>query len=212
MIRTSDLFQKPYFRDFTAMNYNKGKTFLANPKLFKAGQALYFPNFQGVTLASGSRPRDTTSVLEGKISVVSVFSSTWAENQKNTFVGKRQNPELWEALKQNEDVAQAVDINVEENAVKASLFVKPFFFLLRRQRPQSEWDRYFLVRRGITPEIRDTIGLINSKVGYVFLLDGDCKIRWAASGNAEGEEKNYLLRGLRRLLEESRRPREKLVA
>src|SRR4051812_48488948 len=65
----------PYFREWTNMRHQKGKTFLSNPKLFKADRALYFPNLRGATLASPSQRKgtDTTPVLRDKISVVSMF-------------------------------------------------------------------------------------------------------------------------------------------
>ena len=52
--------------------------------------------------------------------------------------------------------------------------------------------------------MRDMMGLLNSRVGYVYLLDSRCRIRWAGSGRAEGGEKEGLVRGVGRLLEERR--------
>ena len=48
------------------------------------------------------------------------------------------------------------------------------------------------------------MGLLNSRVGYVYLLDARCRIRWAGSGRAEGGEREGLVRGVGRLLEERR--------
>jgi len=73
---------------------------------------------------------------------------------------------------------------------------------LRRRMGSQNWGRYFLVRRGITDEIRDAVGLLNSKVGYTYLLDGECRIRWAGSGNCEGDEKEGLVKGTTRLIQE----------
>lgn len=70
-----------------------------------------------------------------------------------------------------------------------------------------------MVKRGMTNEIRDAIGLLNSKVGYVYLLDGKCRIRWAGSGICEGDEKEGLAKGVRRLIEEAKQRKvEKPVA
>ena len=198
---------KPYFRDFTNMKYREGKSFLANPKVFKANVALHFPNLHGKTLAS-KVPRDTTPVLRGKVSIVNVFSSVWGEAQVNTFTGIEQNPELQEILDNNKTMAQRVDINIEENAIKAWI-VGLFQYRLRRQRTTEDWGKYFIVRRGVSEPIRETIGLLNGRVGYVYLLDQDCRIRWAASGNAEGDEKLNLTRGLKRLVEEAAHRKEK---
>jgi len=96
-----------------------------------------------------------------------------------------------------------VQINLEENALKA-LLIKLFMPSLRKTISEANWGRYFIVRRGITDEIKDAIGLLNTKVGYTYLLDGKCKIRWAGSGLCEGDEKDGLVKGTRRLIEEAR--------
>lgn len=185
------------------MRLHKGKSFLAPPRLFKADRALYFPNFFGQTLQKDQLPRDTTPVLEDKVSVVSIFSSQWAENQVATFVSERSNPELQEVVKSSGGVAQMVQINVEENALKAAI-IRFFMGSLRKRMGIDNWGRYFLIRKGASDEIRDAIGLLNSKVGYVYLLDGECKIRWAGSGICEGDEKDGLIKGTRRLIEETK--------
>lgn len=196
----------PYFREWSNMRLHKGKSFLAPPRLFKAERALYFPNLYGQTLVKEEPMQDTTPVLEDMISVVSVFSSRWAENQAATFASEKHNPELREVIKNSGGAAQLVQINIEENALKA-MMVKLFMPSLRKNLGVDLWGRYFLIRKGLTGEIRDLIGLLNSKVGYTYLLDGECKIRWAASGIAEGDERDGLVRGVRRLLDDLKNKR-----
>jgi ATPase complex subunit ATP10 len=193
------------------MRMHKGKSFLAPPGLFKGERALYFPNFYGQTLLKDKTPRDTTPLLEDKISVVSVFSSAWAENQAATFASQKQNPELHELVKNSGGLAQLIQINVEENALKA-MIVRLFMPSLRKRLGSDNWGRYFLVRKGISDQIRDAVGLLNSKVGYTYLLDGECKIRWAGSGPCEGDEKAGLVRGTRRLIEELKTKRKEKPA
>ena len=183
------------------MRMHKGKSFLAPPRLFKGERALYFPNFYGQTLQKDKVLRDTTPVLEDKVSIVSVFSSSWGENQAATFASKKANPELHEVVKNSGGLAQLVQINVEENALKAWI-VRLFMPRQRRRMGADNWGRYFLVRKGITTKIRDAVGLLNSKVGYTYLLDGECKIRWAGSGVCEGDENDSLVKGTRKLIEE----------
>ena len=198
----------PYFREWSNMRHHKGKSFISPPRLFRAERALYFPNLRGRTLAS-KKDTDTTPVVSGKISIVSVFSSTWAERQIATFVGEKQHPALYDVFRDSgiEGGIQKVEINVEENSLKAWL-IKLFLPLLRRKLPKEAHGRYFIVRRGVTDEIRDSIGLLNSKVGYVYLLDRDCKIRWAGSGISLPEENTGLLKGARRLLEDWRKEKQ----
>jgi ATPase complex subunit ATP10 len=181
------------------MKYREGKSFLANPKIFKSSASLYFPNLHGTTLASKS-PSDTTPVLKGKVSVVSVWSSLWGENQVKSFTGRDSNPELQQFVSKNKKLVQRVDVHIEENVLKAWL-VALFQSRLRSQRAEEDWGKYFIVRKGINESIRETIGILNGRVGYVYLLDEECKIRWAASGNAEGGERETMMRGLQKLVE-----------
>ncbi|KAF4984188.1 hypothetical protein FZEAL_586 [Fusarium zealandicum] len=193
---------RPYFRDWGNLQYHEGKSFIAPPRLFKAELSLFFPNFYGETLLKTDKnPRDTTPLLAGKASVISIFSSRWAEQQAESFTSKEANPALHLALAQHSDLAQLVHVNYEDNAGKAWL-VRFFMGSLRKQFPEKDWDKYFLVRRGITDDIRESIGLLNSKVGYIFLVDQYCRVRWAGSGTAHPDEQEGLAKGLSRLVDE----------
>ncbi|KAJ2981504.1 hypothetical protein NUW58_g6674 [Xylaria curta] len=82
-----------------------------------------------------------------------------------------------------------------------AFLVKLWMGSLRRQVGGEEnHGRYFLVRKGVSDEIRESVGLLNSKVGYTYLLDADCRIRWAGSGPSEDHEREGLVKGLQRLL------------
>ncbi len=192
---------RPYFRDWGNLQFHKGKTFIAPPRLFKDHLSLFFPNLYGRTLLKTDKePRDTTPVLRGRVSVVSVFSSLWAENQCNTFVSKESNAAVGQIIAESGGRAQHVRVNIEEDFIKAFL-VRLWMGRLRRQVGGEEnYGRYFLVRKGVSDEIRESIGLLNSKVGYTYLLDPDCRIRWAGSGHSEDHEREGLVKGLERLL------------
>lgn len=192
-----------YFRDFKNITkHRSGKTFMANPRIFRKDAALYFPNFVGDTLEG--RGKSTTDVLEGVVSVVNVYSSDWGAAQARTFTGLKENGALHELLKQSPHAVQMVDVNIEENKFKAWL-LDLFQFRLRASKPKEEWGKYFVVKKGVSTQIRETIGLLNGRVGYIYLLDQDCKIRWAGSGNAEGSEMDDLNRGVGKLVAEASR-------
>lgn len=176
---------------------------MANPRLFKHDRALYFPNMHGTTLASPKVPKDTTTIMRGRVSVINLFSSLWAESQVATFTGAKQNPELQEALRSGGDLAQKVDINMEDNSLKAWL-VRMFTWKMKRELPKKQHERYFLVQKGITEGVRESIAMMNGKVGYVYLVDHNCRIRWAGSGPAEKDELEALNKGVRKLIEERR--------
>ena len=58
------------------MQFHKGKTFIAPPRLFKGDLSLYFPNLYGRTLLKGnSASQDTTPTLLGKASVDDVAAT-----------------------------------------------------------------------------------------------------------------------------------------
>ncbi|POS88178.1 hypothetical protein EPUL_000185 [Erysiphe pulchra] len=191
----------PYFREWKNMRFSKGKTFLAPLRLFRSNKALYFPNFFGQTLHLDKKMRDTTPVLKNKISILSVYSSAWGEKQAASFVSKEMHPELHGIINNSGSLAQLVSINFEENSLKAML-IKLFMRSLRKRLGEENWGRYFLVQKGLTIEIREMIGLLNSKVGYIYLLDDQCKIRWAGSGFSEEDERMSLLKGVKKLIEE----------
>ncbi len=126
----------------------------------------------------------------------------WAETQARSFTDPDQNPALAALLASAGTTrAQLVRVNVEEDMLKAWL-VRLFAGSTRRKVGKENWERYFLVRRGITDEIRESIGVLNSKVGYTYLVDHECRIRWAASGSADPGEREGLVKGMERILSE----------
>ncbi|KAL9604504.1 MAG: hypothetical protein Q9219_000469 [cf. Caloplaca sp. 3 TL-2023] len=201
---------KPYFRDWSRTKFHQGKTFIAPSRIFRAEKSLYFPNLVGATLASPKTPSSTTSVLRDCISIVSVYSGRWAELQTHSFVDEKSHPELVDVLatdRRENGPLQKVEINIEEDWMKAWI-VRTFMGGIKKQRREEDWRRYFLVTKGITDEMKETIGMGNAKVGYVYLVDQLCRIRWAGSANADEVEKEGLRRGVRRLVDVWREERE----
>ncbi|KAI8291005.1 hypothetical protein K4K59_006409 [Colletotrichum sp. SAR11_240] len=197
-----DKMARPYFRDWRNMQWHEGKSFLAPPLPFKADHSLFFPNFVGDTLAKkDSQARDTTRALLNKVTVVAMYSSKWAEDQTKTFISPEANPELHELVTKMNGRAQIAQLNIEDNKFKAWI-VKLFQSNLRKQMPESDWGKYFLVPRAITTEISESIGYLNSKVGYVYLVDNLCRIRWAASGPSRPDERDSLVKSMKLVLHE----------
>ena len=202
---------KPYFRDWSNLKFHKGKTFIAPPRLFRGDVSLFFPNLVGQRIMSADKAvasselSDTTPMIALQAAtIVAVFSSLWAENQIRSFVSAEANPALAEVLDANQGAvgkAQLMQLNVEDNAMRAWL-VRRFRASMKKRINQRDWENYMLVRRGISDSIRENIGLLNSKVGYVYLVDRHCRIRWAGSGPSEPEERQSLVKGVQRLLAE----------
>lgn len=208
-------FLRPYFQEWKRTEHFKGKSFVSSDRLFRKDKALYFPNIWGQTLAKDQGPdggKDTTPILRGKISIIGIQSGQWAEEQVDTFFGAKENPELQNIFSQRTDILQRVDINVQGDVARAWL-VKLFSGRLRNTIPEDRWDKYFMVklprdvRLGLTDDVRDAMGFLNTQVGYVYLVDEDCKIRWAGSGHAWAGEIDNLNSGIKKLLQDYK-PRE----
>jgi len=97
-----------------------------------------------------------------------------------------------------------LDINVEENFLRYWI-VMMFRGGLRRRMRESRWRRYFIIKEGLDDETRDAMGYYNAKVGYVYLLDEECRIRWAGSGPPIAGERDALIRGVKKLVADSKK-------
>lgn len=125
----------------------------------------------------------------------------WAEEQVNTFVDKEENPELERAVEELRGKGvQRVWLCVEEELMRGTL-VRLFVGFLRKKMGEGEWERYFVVRKGIDDYLRQDIGMLNRKVGFVYLVDRECKIRWAGCGDAATAEKEGLVAAVKKVAE-----------
>ncbi|KAI1383199.1 ATP10 protein-domain-containing protein [Hypoxylon trugodes] len=204
----TEAMSRPYFRDWRNLQFYKGASFFPPPRCWKAERSLYFPNFCGDTLARKNYlSQDTTSVLQGKVSIVGLFSSRWAQDQVNTFLTKEKNLKLDHILKEHPDITQRVHINVEENSMKAWM-IRLFINNIRKSIGEEDCGRYFIVRKGLSDEIRENIGMLNLRVGYVYLVDSECRIRWAGSGRGSPDDKDGLVNGVVRLIDEMKNPKK----
>ena len=107
-------------------------------------------------------------------------------------------------------LVQRIDVNIQGDWIRAWL-VKIFSGRLRKMISPDRWDKYFMIklprdiRRGLTDDVRDAMGLLNSQVGYVYLVDSSCKIRWAGSGHAWEGEVAGLNAAVQRLVQEEQK-------
>lgn len=64
----------------------------------------------------------------------------------------------------------------------------------------------FILCMGIQEYVREPLGMTNSRIGYVYLVDENMKIRWAACADAKKEEEEALIRCAGVLLNRHKRP------
>ncbi|CCH46142.1 Mitochondrial ATPase complex subunit ATP10 [Wickerhamomyces ciferrii] len=191
--------------DVYTYRQTKGKMFLSPPSYWKAEKALYFPNFSGEGLSS-SKIRGTTSTLKGKISVVRVFTSQVAEDSIKKYFELLDANYLtkpgYEQFLKDHPTSQFVDINVTENAFKAA-FVQLSKSGIKKSLHEKRHDNYFIVpRKSLHIDLREQIQLLNPYTGYIYVVDHEGRIRWAACGQPGENDKNVLWRTVRGLEKE----------
>ncbi|KAI7905517.1 ATP10 protein-domain-containing protein [Cokeromyces recurvatus] len=174
---------KSYFADVHEMRKHGGKMYFANTQLIKPEKAGYMPNFEAQNLSR--EKMNTTEKLVGKTTLMTFVSASFGAPHVDSFI----KPFL-EKYKDSEDI-QVVEVNVQENILK-QLLLKAFVPSLRRKLPQERRKNYCLIFKDIG-RVRRMLGMTNQYIGYVFLIDEDCKIRWTAHGEATPEEIGNML-------------------
>ena len=192
----------PTYRNWTLVRHHRGKSFLATPKLYKAESALYFPNMQGYTLADPKNyEQDTIRVFRGKFTIVRMCCEHWSVEQCDSFTHPKEHPALAAEIERLKDKGlQVVQINIEEDRFRAWL-VRWYLSWQREQVPKENWHRWFVITKGANDYMRRDINMPNPKVGQIYLLDRECKIRWAGCGDANDDEKDSLVKAVRKLVE-----------
>lgn len=205
---------RPYYQERNRASHFGGKSFVSNNRLFRREKALYFPNIFGRTLSKeGDGPDGGRNLapllLNGKISIISMESADWARKQVETFVSPKANPALESIIDASSGMVQRVTVNMQDSVLNMWL-VRLFQYRIRQQIPADRWSKYFVIqlprdiRKGLTEDVRDAMGLLNSQVGYVYLVDSEARIRWAGSGDAWDGEVAGMNAAIQRLLEEER--------
>ncbi|KAI0077371.1 hypothetical protein K474DRAFT_1661807 [Panus rudis PR-1116 ss-1] len=170
---------KGYFTDLNATRRHGGKTWIAPRVLIREDKALYFPDISGSTLISGEKAH-TTTLCAGKVSVISMLSSKISEIQTAMFT------EPTNAAYASNPAYQHIQINLQENLLK-SFLVSLFTSSIRKAIPESQWGHYLVSSQNMD-YIRDDLGMTNRHIGYVYLIDQACRVRWAGCADPKPEE------------------------
>ncbi|KAK3827786.1 MAG: ATP10 protein-domain-containing protein [Benniella sp.] len=188
-------FQSGYFAEFSELSRTGSKLWRGTSNMIVADKALYMPNIIGTSLKT-SEPVELVDLLKGKISVVTISGTRFGEEQIETFT----TPFLkkWPMGKAGSKV-QLVEINVQENPLKAGL-VRMMVPFVKKSIPQERHATYILHYKSIK-HLKEPLSMPNSYMGYIFLVDSNCKIRWGANGRGTDAEIKTLLDSVQRLSE-----------
>ncbi|KAJ9127862.1 hypothetical protein QFC24_000146 [Naganishia onofrii] len=162
-------------------------------------KALYFPNIQGTSLAS-RKTTHTTDLFKSRISIVTILTARVSEEHANSFVADVL--EDWE----EDPLFRYVQINHQSNPIK-SLLLQLFVSGLKRSIPEHRWSGY-MIAGGEWGGLKEPLGITNKHVGYIYLVDPDCKIRWAGNAYATEEERQGLRKAVAVLMARVREGKE----
>ncbi|KAI0252491.1 ATPase assembly factor ATP10, partial [Lactifluus subvellereus] len=174
-----------YFYDLHMTRVHGGKTWMAPKVLIREDKALYFPNIVGNRLDNGVKA-STTHMCAGRVSVIAMLSTKMSEIHATSYT------KSINALYHGHPVYQYVQINLQENILK-SILVNIFLSSLRSKVPPDQHTRYLVSRQNME-YVRVPLGMTNSRIGYVYLVDENLKVRWAACADAKKEEEEALIR------------------
>ncbi|EJU02420.1 hypothetical protein DACRYDRAFT_79220 [Dacryopinax primogenitus] len=168
-----------YYNDVHQLKYHGGKRWIAPEVLVRADMALYFPDLEGTSL-SENKTVHTTDLCKGKITILCIIGSQMAETHIAEYT------KMVLTSFGNDPRFRFVQINLQENPLKAFL-VSMFTRRIKSQVPPQYHATYLLSSYNME-YYREPLGCTNKMLGYVYLLDEDCKIRWAAGGHPNPEE------------------------
>ncbi|KAH9939465.1 ATP10 protein-domain-containing protein [Amylocystis lapponica] len=175
---------KGYFTDLNATRVHGGKTWVAPRVMIREDvKSIVFSGYLGTTLDTGAKVH-TTHLCIGKVSIISMLSTKISEIQTANFI----NPTHVEYSSRLP--YQHIQINLQENLLK-SLLVSLFTSSIRKTVPEELWKTYLVSSQNME-YLRDPLGMTNRHVGYVYLVDEQCRIRWAGCADPKKEEAEAL--------------------
>ncbi|KAF9940289.1 Mitochondrial ATPase complex subunit atp10 [Modicella reniformis] len=188
-------FQSGYFAEFSELSKTGSKLWKGTANMIAADKALYMPNIVGTSLKT-SEPIELVDLLRGKISLVCISGTRFGEEQIETFTTPFS--KKWPSGQVGSKV-QFVELNIQENPLKAGL-VRMMVPFVKKSIPEERHTNYILHYKPIK-HLKDPLSMQNSYLGYVFLVDSNCKIRWGAHGRGTDTEIKTLLDSVQWLCE-----------
>lgn len=179
------------------------KPVLANEKLISEATARVFPTLLGLKSLSGSKINVPLDFLRQNRSQDPAAQCTLVAVSFRDF-GYQQLPswiEPFDAAFADQDRVEVVKINISEGWFNKWILRGFILGSTKVNTPKVDHDRTFLYfsNTRALESLRDALRMHNVLAGYVFLLDGLGRVRFAGSGSATEEETTRLVRLAREL-------------
>ena len=115
-----------------------------------------------------------------------VHTKTWTEPFRAAFRGNHR--------------VEVINLQVTEGWFTSKLLGGMIPGIVKQNTPEEEYDTTLLCLRSDLEEFRDALRIHNVMAGYVFLLDGIGRVRFAGSGEASADEIAKLIQFARELI------------
>lgn len=178
-------FFKSSFEHIYNFRHTGGKIFHSPKHMFNKESSLYMPNIRGIRIDDNTKMSVPLFQLLSKTkpNIIKLFSSV---------AGKKQIDNYTTGLSSNE--VNMIEINSPTSWMNRFL-VKLFSGKIRK----ATDSKYLIAEEKLTPEIVEALYAFNDLAGYLYLVDGNAKIRWATSGPPSDEEKQKFQKFLKQL-------------
>ncbi|GAB4821697.1 hypothetical protein N2152v2_008743 [Parachlorella kessleri] len=194
--------ERGYFDDFKDFRDRKGKVFLASERLMPASQARLFPQIQ-VLQPDGTKACFPQPAISGGGSSSSSGGGSPGESASLVCIafraGAQEMLEAWAVpfsqRFQGKPGIRVIELSLVESVVMS---VWPFKQAILRGGSKGQ-GKYqlpveYLYHFGETEALRAALHMTNRLTGYVYLVDGQGRVRWQGSGSPGQEELQHLLR------------------
>lgn len=183
-----DLVHSPIYES-QSYNNTKGKIFTSPAGLFQAKYAQYFPDFTAETLTGNLQ--QLYGLLPLRLTFVRIYSTMSGEQCVDSWFkrdGKDYLDGDYAELRKEYPHLQFVDINMPQGMIKG-MIVKWSKNGIKAKLPKERHNQYYIVPQSLfSLEVKEELFCDNACSGYIYLLDQEGRIRWAASGPATEKE------------------------
>jgi ATPase complex subunit ATP10 len=179
-----------YFWMIKDLRKTNDKPVLSNDKLIPESIAKPFPTLNGLKSLAGekvdipahflrkNRSRDAAA----QCTLVAVSYRDFGYKLLDTWI------EPFERAVQGKDRVEICKLNLSEGWLNKWVLQLLIQGLMKKNTPVQEHDRTFIYFRNDLEPFRDALRMHNVLTGYVFLLDGLGRVRFAGSGSATPQE------------------------
>jgi ATPase complex subunit ATP10 len=185
-----------YFWMLKDLRTCEDKPLLTSPSLIPESRARPFPNLCNLKSLSGetvdvpdyfvrkNRSRDT----QAQCTLVAISFRDYGYQLLSSWIDP-----FREAL-QDKDRVEVIRLNISEGFFNKWILKGPVQGLMKKNTPVEEHDRTLLYFGSDLALFKDALRMHNVMTGFVFLVDGVGRVRFAGSGKASEDEAARLVR------------------